>query len=75
MFVVSERNIIIPGPNGEKFHMPRKFMGNVPAWVEKSAYFKALVKDKKVIISASGKDKDVGCALDGEKGGKPDVQP
>lgn len=62
MFVVSKRNIILPSPNGEKFHMPRDYMGPVPAWAEKSAYLKALAEDGKVIISASGRDKDVDAA-------------
>lgn len=59
MFVVSKRNIILPGPNGEKFHMPRDYMGPVPAWAEESAYLKALAEDGKVIISDSGGDKDI----------------
>lgn len=59
MFVVSKRNIILPGPNGEKFHMPRDYMGPVPAWAEESAYLKALAEDGKVIISDSARDKDI----------------
>lgn len=62
MFVVSKRNIILPGPNGEKFHMPRDYMGPVPDWAEGSAYLKALEADGKVIISASGRDKDIDAA-------------
>lgn len=52
MIVVSKRNILLPGPNGEKFQMPRDYMGPVPDWAEKSAYFQALVSDGKVIVSA-----------------------
>lgn len=55
MFVVSKRNIMLPGPDGQKFHMPRDFMGRVPAWAEKSAYLKALAADGKVILSKSPK--------------------
>lgn len=62
MFVVSKRNIILPGPDGEKFRMPRDYMGPVPAWAEESAYLKALAEDGKVIISASGRDRDVEAA-------------
>ena len=58
MFVVSKRNIILPGPNGEKFRMPKDYMGPVPAWAEDSAYLKALADDGKIIISESGTDKD-----------------
>lgn len=57
MFVVSKRNIILPGPNGEKFRMPRDFMGEVPAWAEKSKYLRALVADGKVIISKPKRNK------------------
>ena len=53
MLVVSKRNIILPGPNGERFHMARDYMGPVPGWAEKSAYFRALVEDGKVIVSES----------------------
>ena len=60
MFVVSKRNIILPGPNGERFHMPRDYMGPVPAWAEESAYLKALAADGKVILSDSGTDRDFG---------------
>lgn len=52
MIVVSKRNILLPGPDGETFHMPRDYMGPVPDWAEKSAYFQALVSDGKVIVSA-----------------------
>ena len=58
MFVVSKRNIVLPGPNGEKFRMPKDYMGPVPAWAEDSVYLKALAADGKVIISDSGTDKE-----------------
>ena len=51
MIVVSKRNILLPGPNGERFHMPRDYMGPVPDWAEKSAYLLALAEDRKVILS------------------------
>ena len=53
MFVISRRSIILPGPDGEKFHMPRDYMGPVPAWAEDSPYLKALAKDGKVVLSDS----------------------
>ena len=58
MFVVSRRNIILPGPNGERFKMEKDYMGPVPAWAEDSAYLKALAADGKVILSERGTDKD-----------------
>lgn len=66
MFVVSRRNIILPGPNGERFRMQKDYMGPVPAWAEDSAYLKALAADGKVILSTSGTDKDFD-----KKGKKP----
>lgn len=75
MFVVSKRNIILPGPNGEKFHMPKDYMGPVPAWAEDSTYLKALEADGKIIISASSKDKDIDAAERGKKGKKPPKAP
>lgn len=71
MFIVSNRNIILPGPNGERFKMPRGWMGALPAWAEGSAYLAALAADGKVILSDSASDK----ALEGggkrKKGRKP----
>lgn len=62
MFAVSKRNIILPGPNGEKFQMAKDYMGALPAWAKDSAYLKALAEDGKVIISDSGRDKDIDAA-------------
>jgi len=57
MFVVSKRNIVLPGPDGQKFRMDKEYMGPVPEWAEKSVYLKALIEDGKVIVSAGGKKK------------------
>lgn len=70
MFVVSKRNIILPGPNGEKFHMPRDYMGSIPTWAENSAYLKALEADGKVIISTSSRDKDIDASEKKKRGKK-----
>lgn len=59
MFVMSTRNIIIPSPDGkESVRIRRGEMGPVPAWAAKTAYFKALVKDGKIVVSDSRKDRD-----------------
>lgn len=50
MNIYSKRNIILPGPNGEKFRIAKDYEGPVPAWAEKSEYLKALAKDKKITI-------------------------
>lgn len=54
MIVVSRRNLVIPGPNGERFRMAKDYMGPVPAWAEDSAYLRALAADGKVILSGGG---------------------
>lgn len=60
MFVVSKRNIIIPSPDGSQaFRLPKDFMGDVPAWVSDSPYFKGLVSDGKTIVSNSKSDKSL----------------
>lgn len=59
-FVVSNRNIVIPSQDGrERVKLPKGFMGMVPDWVPKTAYFKALVSDGKLIVSESKSDKDL----------------
>lgn len=59
-FVVSNRNIVIPSPDGrQRFKLPRGFMGAVPDWAAETAYFKALVADGKLVVSASKSDKDL----------------
>lgn len=59
MFVMSTRNIIIPSPDGkESVRLRRGEMGPVPAWAAKTAYFKALVADGKIVVSDSRKDRD-----------------
>ena len=58
MFAVSKRNVLLPGPNGERFFLKKDCVGPVPGWAEHSSYFQALVEDGKVSLSASGTDKD-----------------
>lgn len=71
MFVVSKRNIIVPNQDRSvEFHIPKDFMGEVPAWVSESPYFKSLVKDGKVIVSKSKKDSDVDAAMKADASSK-----
>lgn len=59
MFVMSTRNIIIPSPDGrESVRLRRGEMGQVPAWAARTAYFKALVADGKIVVSDGKKDRD-----------------
>lgn len=59
-FVVSNRNIVIPSPDGrQRVPLPRGFMGAVPDWAAETDYFKALVADGKLVVSASKSDKNL----------------
>lgn len=52
MFVLSKRNIIIPGPDGSApVRLARGQMCTVPDRVAKSGYFQALVKDGKIVVT------------------------
>ena len=55
MIVFSKRNIVIPGPDGQKFLLKKDGIGPVPAWAEKSAYLKAVAADGKVVITEEAK--------------------
>ena len=57
MVVLSKRNIILPGPDGQKFLLRKDYVGPVPAWAEGSAYLKALIADEKVVIPEERKGK------------------
>lgn len=75
MFIVSNRNIILPGPNGERLRLPRGWIGPLPAWAEKSSYLAALEADGKVILSNSGGDKALEEGGRRKKARKPDSGP
>lgn len=56
--VISKRNIIIPSSDGRQaFPIPKDYIGTVPTWVTKTKYFKDLVKDGKIAVSSTTKDK------------------
>ena len=60
MFIASKRNISIPSDDGTMSHfIPRDYVGPVPDWVAKTAYFAELVADGKISVSKSTQDKDV----------------
>lgn len=65
MFVMSNRNIIIPSVDGmNAFNLPKGYIGRVPEWVTKTEYFKALVADGKVAVTQTAKDKEVEKAVE-----------
>lgn len=62
MFVLSKRNVDLPGPGGV-VHLNRGQMADVPAWAADTAYFKALVADGKIVPSATS-DKSMQAAAE-----------
>lgn len=69
MFILSNRNIVLATRDGdESWYIQRGFLGDVPDRFCQSAYFSALVKDGKIVLSGSRKDTDVVSAAEqGEK--------
>lgn len=60
MFILSNRNIVLTTRNGDEAHaIPRGFLGEVPDRFCDTPYFRVLVKDGKIVIPASRKDKDI----------------
>lgn len=60
MFIVANRNIILPSADGsQSVRVERGFMGAIPDWAAKTPYFNALVKDGKIAVPKSKKDKDI----------------
>ena len=61
MLVLSKRNIIIPAPDGSTaVRLRAGLMETVPDWAAETPYFKALVKDGKIVPSnASDKSAQV----------------
>lgn len=67
MVIMSKRNVIIPAPNGETGkYIPKDYIGEIDKWVTETDYFKSLVADGKIVISASIKDKDIDKAAEKE---------
>lgn len=52
MLVLSKRNIIIPAPDGSaSVRLRAGLMETVPDWAAKTPYFRALVRDGKIVPS------------------------
>lgn len=67
MVIMSKRNVIIPASNGETGkYIPKDYIGEIDKWVTETDYFKSLVADGKIVISASIKDKDIDKAAEKE---------
>lgn len=60
MFILSRRNIILSTVSGdETLQVKAGWLGEVPDRFCDTPYFQALVKDGKIVLSATTKDKDV----------------
>lgn len=54
MLVLSKRNIVIPAPDGStSVRLRAGLMETVPDWAAETPYFKALVKDGKIVPSGT----------------------
>lgn len=54
MFVLSKRNIILPAPDGSAaVRLRAGMMETVPDWAAETDYFRALVKDGKIVPSGT----------------------
>lgn len=63
MFIYSDRNVILRSQDGaQAYPVRRGFVGEIPDWAGDTDYFRALVKDGKISLPASHKDKDVQAA-------------
>ncbi len=63
MFVMVKRNVILPSRDGsQKFAVTRDFVGDIPDWATETPYFQGLVKDGKIVVPDSKKDKDTQAA-------------
>lgn len=58
MFIVSKRNIVIPGERGRAgASIPKDFAGEIPDCVGENAYFKMLVEDGKILLPEKAEKK------------------
>lgn len=54
MFVLSKRNIVLPAPDGSAaVRLRAGMMETVPDWAAETDYFRALVKDGKIVPSGT----------------------
>lgn len=60
MFIMANRNINLPNmDHSEVCKVARGFVGNIPDHFAKTPYFKALVRDGKIVVPKSTADKAV----------------
>jgi len=75
MFINTKKTIKIVSDNGTEFSAKAGWIGEIPQWVEKHWYFKALCKDGTITSIVSAKDKDIQAALELPKSDEPPAPP
>lgn len=72
--VLPKRNIVIPSPDGKtSVRLNKDIIAQVPDWVPKTAYFKALTADKKLFVMTGGK-KGRDKRIEEESAGKDEME-
>lgn len=52
MFILAKRNLLLPSPDGsQSCRVGRGFLGEIPDWAAKTAYFSALVQEGKIVVT------------------------
>lgn len=60
MRVIAKRNIILPSPDGSlTYPLLKGYIGEIPDWATKTAYFQACVDSGWIDLPKSYKDEDV----------------
>ena len=69
MFVYASRSLLLPSKDHSRvFPLPRGYTGEVPDWAADTDYFQALVREKKIVLPESKRDRDLQTAQEaGEK--------
>lgn len=76
MFIVANRNIVLPSADGAAQHfVPRGYMGEIPDWAAKTAYFDLLVSDGKIVVTQSKREAELSDAIDAADSKPADEQP
>lgn len=60
MFILAKRSVLLPSKDySQSFPVFRGFAGEIPDWAAGTRYFKELVKEGKIVVPESRKDKDL----------------
>lgn len=62
MIINSKKHFLFTSSDGDKFDVPREYIGTIPDWVEKTQLFKMAVNDK--TITMVGEPQKIGIGND-----------